>query len=387
MKIGIFADSYKPYVSGVVRSIETFTQELTTLGHQVYIFAPRYPRYRERNSNVFRFHSFRPPSVPDFSLAIPISARIGATMARLNLDVVHVHSPFLLGRLGANCARRFGLPLVFTYHTLYEQYVHYVPFGQPFAKDLMVRMSRTFCNRCDLVVAPTAKVRNLLIEYGVTSPIDIVPTGVDLDRFGDGDPGWLRTSYGIGAQEKVLLFVGRLTKEKNLDFLLESFRLVSERVSPVRLVIVATGPEEQHLKQLAENLGIGDRVIFTGYLPTNELVNCYHGADLFVFPSVTETQGLVLIEAMAAGLPVVAVDAYGVSDMVSHGCDGFLVPPEAGEFAERVTAVLQHPELRDQMAKQAYLKAEQMSSRNMAIRLACAYETLLEANGLNRART
>lgn len=384
MRIGVFADSYKPYVSGVVRSIETFTQELTALGHEVYIFAPRYPHYRERSSNVFRFHSVRAPANPDFSLAIPLSARISTTMARLNLDIIHVHSPFLLGRLGVNCARRFGLPLVFTYHTLYEQYVHYVPFGQPLARELMVRMSRSFCNKCDLVITPTKKIKNLLSQYGVKTSIVVVPTGVDLTKFKSGDPSWLRDNYGIGSEEQVLLFVGRLTKEKNLDFLLEAFRLILTGVPSARLVIVATGPEEQHLKDLAENLGISDRVIFTGYLPQSQLISCYHGADLFVFPSVTETQGLVLLEAMAAGLPVVAVDAYGVSDMVSNGRDGLLVPPRVEEFAAAVGRMLQTPELRSRMAGEARLKAERMSSRQMTIRLVQAYESLLRGRDLQK---
>lgn len=378
MRIGIFTDSYQPYISGVVRSIETFTQELTSLGHTVYIFAPRYPNYDETNPNIFRFLSVRPPTNPDFSVAVPISPRLRYTLKKLQLDIIHVHSPFIMGRLGARYARRGRIPLVFTYHTLYDQYVHYVPFGQNITRDLVVHWSRHFCNKCDQVLTPSSKVKELLAEYGVTSPVEVLPTGINLNKFAVGDPDWLRQRYNLSPAAKILLFVGRLGKEKNVDFLLQAFRQVADQCPDAVLFIVAKGPEEQAMRDLAYELEISDRVIFTGFLQGSELINCYHGADLFVFPSVTETQGLVVVEAMAARLPVVAINAFGVADMVTSGRDGILTDHSLPAFSSTVVELLRDEKRREQMSQQAWLKAESLSSRNMTLKLVKIYEELIE---------
>ncbi|NPV26629.1 MAG: glycosyltransferase family 4 protein [Firmicutes bacterium] len=383
MNIGVFSDSYRPYVSGVVTSIETFTQELNSLGHSVYIFAPRYPNYVETNPNIFRFLSVRPPTNPDFSLAVPISPRLGYTIKRLQLDIIHVHSPFLLGRLGARYARRYRIPLVFTYHTLYDQYVHYVPFGQRLTRDLMVHWSRHFCNQCDLVITPSSKVKELLRQYGVKVPIKVLPTGINVDKFATGDSVWVRQRYHLNPKTKILLFVGRLGKEKNVDFLLYAYRQVVDHFPDSVLLIVARGPEEQAMRDLARELGLGERVIFTGFLQGNELVNCYHGADLFVFPSVTETQGLVLVEAMAARLPVVAINAFGVADMVSHGLDGLLTEQSLTAFSSAIIELLQDDARRAAMKEQAWLKAQRLSSRNMTLELVRVYQHLIDLRKRN----
>ncbi|NLC06382.1 MAG: glycosyltransferase family 4 protein [Syntrophomonadaceae bacterium] len=381
MRIGIFSDSYKPYVSGVVNSIETFTQELRSLGHEVYIFAPNYPNLQANpveELGVFRFHSVPAPTNPDYSLAIPFSFKFGPTLKALNLDLIHVHTPFILGQVGAIQARRLNLPLVFTYHTLYEQYVHYVPINQNLTREVVVRYSRHFCNHCDLVIAPTGKVKDLLINYGVRKPIRVIPTGIDLNRFSQGNPQWLRQQYKIDLEDKILLFVGRLTKEKNVDFLIRSYAQIQSQFPQTVLVIVANGPEEDNLKSLTEHLALKDKVIFTGKLTGEELVNAYHGADMFVFPSVTETQGLVIVEAMAAGLPVVAIDANGVADMVSSGAEGILTQYTLEAFTHGVCELLGDEPKRKSMAKTAQQRAIELSSARMALRLEAAYHEVLQ---------
>lgn len=379
MRIGVFSDSYKPYISGVVISIENSVRELRALGHQVYIFAPRYPGQTEAEPAVFRFPSFRSPTNTDYTLAIPISLKLRSLLRELDLDLIHVHSPFLLGRLGAAQARRLEIPLVFTYHTLYDQYVHYVPFHQGLTRRLTIQLTRYFCNQCDTVITPTAKVRQLLEGYGVKSPIEVLPSGIDLMRFQTGDRRWLRERFNIHPGARVLLFVGRLTKEKNLDFLLRAFQLVEQ--PEVFLVLVARGPEEENLKRLASHLGIADRVIFAGHMVDQDLVNCYYGADLFVFPSVTETQGLVVVEAMATGLPVVAVDAFGVAEMVDHGLNGFLTPNHTGEFSRAINALLLDEPQRQQMGERAREKAESLSAPAIAQQLQGIYQRLIDRRG------
>ena len=211
MNIAMFSDSYYPYVSGVVRSIEIFRQELQQLGHNVYIFAPSYRRQKEEEG-VFRFPSITAPTNKDFSLALPFAPGVGKILRDLKIDLVHCHSPFLLGRVGAHAARRHGLPLVFTHHTLYDLYVHYVPLFPGLARRLVLGYVRKFCNRCNLVITPTNVVAERLRELGINAPIQAIPTGLKLEDYANPDPDWLRWEYGVGPEEKVLLCVARFGK-------------------------------------------------------------------------------------------------------------------------------------------------------------------------------
>lgn len=381
MRLAIFTDSYYPYVSGVVNSIAGSVKELRALNHQVYIFAPRYPCSCEDEEGIFRFPSVRPPTNPDYSIAIPFFWGLGRTLRNLKIDLIHVHSPFIMGRVGVTQARRLGVPVVFTYHTLYDQYVHYVPISPEITRRLTVKWTRNFCHCCDRVIVPTPRVKELLRAQGVKAPIEVLPTGVDIKRFGEGDGQKFRRQYRIPASALMLLFVGRLAKEKNVDFLLRAFAYLLKEIvkgeKEIFLVIVARGPEEEHLKELASLLGVRERVIFTGQLVGEDLVNSYHAADLFVFPSVTETQGLVVVEAMAAGLPVVALDAFGVGDLVSHGEDGWLSEPVPEAFAYSTWRLLQEQGRREKMSQAARKKAESLSSPVIARRLEKIYVEVL----------
>lgn len=379
MRIGIFTDSYKPYTSGVVTSILTFKAELEKLGHEVYIFAPNYPHYEEEEPDVFRYLSVPAPTNPDYTLAIPILPGMRQQIKRLRLDIIHVHSPAIMGRVGMHYARLFRLPLVFTYHTLYEQYTHYLPVAQDFARDMTVKFSSKFCNDCDHVVVPAQDIAEMLSGYGIRTPVSVIPTGVPLHKFVHLDGDWLRKNYSIPAENKILLFVGRLTKEKNLEFLIKTFKIVLDERSHTTLVITAQGPEESHLKKVADHLGLklGVDIVFTGAVPYETLVQVYYAADLFVFSSLTETQGLVLIEAMAAGLPVVAVRASGVHEMVDDGKDGILTELDQDELAAAILKVLEDEKLYQYFSNNALLKAQALSSKNMAMKLEEIYAELL----------
>lgn len=382
MKIGIFTDSFRPYTSGVVRSIELFSREFTAAGHQVYIFGPDYPLVETpREEGVFRFVSIPVPTMPEFSLPIPISVQLGPTIKKLGLDLIHVHSPFLMGSLGARMARRYRLPLIFTFHTLYEQYVHYLhlPFVENTSKQLVQIIARDFCNRCNMVVAPSQLIVNYLRRIGVEAPIVAIPTGIDLREFNDLDQNWLRDNYGVKRdEEKVLLFVGRLGKEKNVAFLIKSFHYVQSKYPNTRLVLVGKGPQESYLSQLCRQLNIEDKVIFTGVLPRQVIVHCYASADLFVFPSVTDTQGLVIGEAQATGLPVVAIRAFGPAEMVSHLEDGILTDPSLPSFTDAILQLLEDQSLYNRMSKNARANASRISSSYCADRMLEVYQDLLE---------
>jgi glycosyltransferase involved in cell wall biosynthesis len=377
LRIGIFTDSYKPYTSGVVTSITTFRDELTRLGHEVHIFAPSYPHYQDEEPNVYRFYSVPSPTNTDFTLAIPIYPGLGTLVKHLRLDIIHVHSPMIMGRVGLRYARKYNIPLVFTYHTRYDQYVHYVPVAQDLAKEVTIKYSRTFCNHCDHIITPSEDIRTIIRENEVRKPVTVIPTGIPLQKFENGDSGWLRDNFDIPPENKILLFVGRLSKEKNLDFLIETFRIIKDQIPRTSLVLTAQGPLEDELKTLCLQLGLSFQdVVFTGAVPYDTLGNVYHSADLFVFSSLTETQGLVLTEAMACGLPVVAVRASGVQDMVDDGVDGILTNLDTEELASAVCRVLSDDILYQHLQKNALLKAESLSARSMALRLEDIYERL-----------
>jgi glycosyltransferase involved in cell wall biosynthesis len=377
MRLGYFADSYRPYVSGVVQSIDTFSRELRRRGHFIEVFAPNYPNCNDSaDQGVYRFPSFNTPFYPEFYIGMPLSIGAGKFVRDLHLDLVHVHSPFFLGHVGASMARRLGLPLVFTYHTLYDQYVHYFPFARRLAQKTMISIATRFCNRCDLVVTPTGVIEKLLRSYGVTVPIVSISTGIDTRLFEEGDRHFLRNRLGIAPEEKILLFVGRLSKEKNLNSLFRVFGRVLRADRGVVLVLAGSGPDEENLRQLAVEMGIADKLALTGRLSHEEVAGAYKSADIFVFPSVTETQGLVLAEAMAAGLAVVARSAFGSVAIVNEGVNGYLCDSEEA-FAERICELLQNQALRRRLGEAAIARAQRLTAEKMAIRLERAYQALI----------
>lgn len=377
MKIGFFTDSFRPYTSGVVRSIETYTRDLTALGHTVYTFAPNYPGCQPEDK-VFRFLSIPSPTNQDFTLAIPFSLHLRQTIQKIGIEVIHTHSPFLLGRLGARYAKQNNIPLVFTYHTLYDQYAHYIPIAKDLTKKLVKKITLDFCNECDLVIAPTKVVGDFLQEGGVYKPIEVLPTGIEVNEFANLDREWLRKTYGIGENKKILLHVGRLGIEKNIDFLLHATAGIIKYIPDVVLVLVGTGPKIENFKQLVDDLGITNHVLFAGLLPREEVVQAYGGADLFVFASLTETQGIVLGEAKAAGLPVVALKANGASEMIKTGIDGILTELNLEEFQKAVITLLNNPELRNSFGANALQNLREISSQACAEKLAGCYYALIE---------
>lgn len=380
MRIGIFTDSYRPYTSGVVRSIETFAEELTGRGHDIYIFAPNYKNVAPER-NVFRFPSLPAPTNNNFSLAVPFRYKLKQILQSLELDLIHAHSPFILGHLGARYAQKMGLPLVFTYHTLYEQYTHYVPVAQKLTRQITHRVCSDFANQCDLVVTPTHIVAKYLRQNGVTVPVKKIPTGIKLADFNRLNTRWLREEYGL-QQEKVLLYVGRLGVEKNIGFLLNCFKKIYRQDSNVKLIMVGGGPAEKHCRSFVQDNNLEQQIIFTGELTRDKVLACYAGADLFVFSSLTETQGLVLAEAKGAGLPVVAVEAYGVSEMVIDQQDGFLTAFNEEMFISKVLYLLHNDHLRKIMSEQAVINARKLSAGRCAEELINCYRNLLENKSL-----
>ena len=376
--IGIFTECYRPMLNGVVTSVVTYVEQLTRLGHEVYVFAPAHPRARHSEDHLYRFPSFKPPWGPLYPIALPwLAPRLKRQIERLPLDLIHTQHLFMMGRLGANIARRKGLPLCYTYHTLIENYTHYFPVPQRWAKRKARELSRDYCNQADCVIAPTSAIVAILRGYGVTTRIETIPTGIDLSLAEPLKLQPMRQGWGIPEGALVLLYAGRIAREKSMGLLLRAFALIHAHMPEVWFVLVGDGSMDQECRRLAEVLGIARRVHFAGPVPHEQVFSCAAATDLFVFASQTETQGLVIAEAMSVGLPCVAVEATGVREVVRHGENGLLTQPDERAFADAVLSLLRDPVRRATLSVKARETAYTFSAENSARKLAALYQELL----------
>ena len=343
MRVGFFTEVYHPIVNGIVASVDGLACGLRALGHQVYCFAPRVPGYEERDEPVFRMPSLPLPTSTPYRLTLPLVSRRNRRAVINRLDVLHAHSPFVTGWMAVRYARRLRIPLVYTYHTQLEEYAHYVPFEPQATRRAASTLTRSFSNLADAVIVPTPSMREHLLDLGVTVRVEVIPSGIDLAQFGSGTrSAALRRSLGVREGERLLLFVSRLAREKNVDLLLDAVR---ESRVPVRLVIGGDGPERAALEARADELRLADRIRFLGALERAALPDLYASADAFVFPSITETQGLVLVEALAAGALVIAADAPPVREVLDGA--GRLVGPTARSFARAFEEVPLAPDAQE----------------------------------------
>jgi 1,2-diacylglycerol 3-alpha-glucosyltransferase len=377
LTIGMFTDSYAPEINGVVTSISATVGALRRRGHRVIVMAPAQEGADSRDPDVFRFRSMPFPFYRQIRMAFPLPASLLLALPRMPFDVVHTHSLFFIGCLGAFLANQRHIPLVFTYHTRWTEYSHYLPWSQNLTKAQAVWISREFCDRCDAVVAPTNGMAHLLEEYGVRRPISVIPTGVDLDAFRGGSP----TADAIRAQSpgRIVLYAGRIGKEKNLDLLIDAFARVAAEDPSVRLFVAGCGPYETKLRERASALSCGSRIHFTGALDKPDLGSYYRAADAFMFASTTETQGLVLVEAMAHGLPVAAVDCPVSREIVS-GDAGLLADDDAEAFARAVGQLLHDdPAHRERRRQAAVAAARPFAVDDLVDRLESLYERVAVA--------
>ncbi len=336
MNVRLYTESFKPYLSGVTVSVDTFAKGLTALGHEVTVCAPSYPGFKEvDNYSLFRFPSLGTPLYPGFRLALPFSLK----HTQLPLpDIIHSHSPYQLGYMSQWFARKNKIPFVYHFHTLFTEYLHFVPLPQIVSRPLIINIIRSFCKNCDLIITPTDIVKDVLInEYKVTQRIEVLPTGVDDAAVAKADPKGIREKHGLSQDNFVLEYCGRASKEKNIEFLLHAFKDIVVAAPTARLLIVAFGPHETALKKLTQELGLSNTVVFTGRVEREHIYDYLKAGDLFVCASKTETQGLVVSEAKACGKPAVGINAQGVGRMIEHNLDGLLVPDDKQAF---VTATL-----------------------------------------------
>lgn len=375
MRVGFFTEVYHPVVNGIVASLDGLAAGLRELSHEVYFFAPRVPGYEEEEDGpVYRMPSLPLPVSAQYRLTLPVVNRRNRHAIVNRLDVLHAHSPFVTGWMSVRYARRLRIPLVYTYHTRLEEYAHYVPFEPNATRRAASTLTRSFANLADAVIVPTPAMRERLLELGVTARVEVIPSGIDLRRFASGKrSSAVRESLGMREGERMLLFVSRLAREKNAELLIDALALCT---TPLRLVIAGDGPEREALEARALARGIAERVKFLGEVDRDSLPELYANADAFVFASVTETQGLVLVEALAAGTPVLAADAPQIREVL--GGAGSAIEPTPAAFAAAMDAVPEVPD-RAETAR-ALAAAARFGIEEQARKVAAVYASLRAAH-------
>jgi 1,2-diacylglycerol 3-alpha-glucosyltransferase len=376
----MMTNTYLPHVGGVARSVETFSAALRKAGNEVTVVAPEFPDLPERETDVLRVPALQRFNGSDFSVRLPVPGLLTEPLDRFQPDIIHAHHPFLLGDTALRIASGRGLPLVFTHHTLYEQYTHYVPGESETLRRFIIDLSTGYANLCDHVIAPSQSVAALLRQRGVTVPLTVIPTGVNAERFEAANGAAFRQARGIPEKAFVAGHIGRLAPEKNLMFLAQAAAAFLRERSEAWFLVAGTGPLEAEMKTLFAAVGVLDRVRFAGILLGGDLADAYAAMDVFAFASQSETQGMVMAEAMAAGTPVVAVDASGVREVVQDGVNGRKVMVEDQDaFCAALDWVATLPEeARRQLSRHAHKTARGMTIEASAERLATVYRSLIK---------
>lgn len=378
MRIGMMTDLYKPHISGVTNYIDLNKCHLETMGHKVFVFTFGDEDYQDDEVDVIRS-----PGLPVLDTGYYINLRYNKKARQLvqTMDVVHVHHPFLSGTLAMRYCRPRGIPIVFTNHTRYDLYAQaYLP-AVPDVVGVTALQAYlpTFCRACDLVISPSPGMRDVLRGFGVDSPIDVVPNGVDLDRFSEPVKPKDRSNWGILPEDVVLVFVGRLGPEKNLPFLLRSFAGTAQAYENVHLMLIGSGPEQDNLLDRVRHMQIKEKVHFIGMVPYDEIPNYLEMADAFVTASVTEVHPLSVIEGMAAGLPVLGIESPGVGDTIQDGGTGYLAAEEdlASFTAKMVRMTIDH-EARRKMGEQARIASKAYHISNTTQIMMERYDRVIE---------
>ena len=380
MNVGIFTDTYYPQINGVVSSVRTLERELNKLGHKVFIFTTTDPNANQSLPRVYRIPSMPFVFLPTHRMALVYPPKLLLRVRRLKLDIIHTQTEFPLGVLGKLVAELYDLPNVHTYHTMYEDYTHYVANGHLITRGMAKRYSRIFCNRARAVIAPVEKARTSLLEYGVKRPIHVIPTGIDLSKFktpsDDTDLKALKSELNLKADAPVVLFLGRIAKEKSIDIIIKAMPELISNLPDARLLIVGGGPIIDDLIQLTEALGIRESVIFTGPKPWDIISVYYRLGDIFVTASTSETQGLTYIEAIAAQCPVIAKKDPSIEGLIVHGETGYLFEHDS-ELAGLMYQALSDKGGTVAVAENAYRRILELSSEKFASNVAHLYEQVV----------
>jgi 1,2-diacylglycerol 3-alpha-glucosyltransferase len=379
VRIVMMTNTYLPMVGGVSRSVSRFTDSLRTLGHQVLVVAPTFAGMPTREDQVVRIPAIQNFNGSDFSVRLPVTGVVQPALDAFAPDIIHTHHPFLIGDTALRTAAHFNVPVVFTHHTMYERYTHYVPGDSPLMKRFAIELATAYANLCDRVVAPSESIAAILTSRGVTTPISTIPSGIEFARLAAGNGSHGRAAAGIPAEAQLIGHVGRLAEEKNLSFLADAAARVLVKQPDAWFLVVGEGPAAALIHERCRQAGVLNRLRMAGVLQGSQLADAYAAMDVFGFASTSETQGLVLAEAMATGVPVVALDAPGNRDVVVDGENGrLLIGANANDFAAALAAVLNlPPPSRTRMVNAARTTAAEYDTTRCAERLLSVYAALI----------
>ena len=388
MRIGLFTDTYPPFINGVSTSVAMLKKALEKQGHTVYVVTVSNNALKHEYDEKERILKIAgiPIGIYDYRLSSIYPVTLINKMKKWNLDVIHSHTEFGVGILARLFAKQFNIPLVHTYHTLYEDYTHYITHGyfEKSSKKIVEYLTKFYCDKtANELIVPTNKIYSLFKEkYNFTKNIHIIPTGIEVERFyveniNKKEVEMLKKKIGFKRNEFVILFVGRLAEEKNVEFLINAQKKLVEYDDHIKLLIVGDGPDKQKYEQLAESLGLKDNVIFNGKAAWEEIPIYYHASNIFATASTTETQGLTVIEAMAAGVPPLCIDDDSFKGTVTNELNGRIFKEEA-EYINQVIEFYENKKTIEKYSKQARVQAEHCSSRSYALSVLEVYDRALK---------
>ena len=361
MNIAFFTDTFDPQINGLTVSLHNYTKVLREKGHTVYFFAPKIRGYKDKDAAVFRIPSLKIiSSEPEARLPALIPSRVYTKMLQMDFDLIHAHGNGGFSLLGYQIAKLKGVPFILTFHNDHSKYTHYIFNGKIIRPKMIEIGLRLFANLCDGVITPSEKMKNELIRYGYKGHIEVIPSFIDLSAYKKVEKGYLRKKLKLPQAAPILLTVGRLGKEKNFTFLLRAFHIVAKKNPDLQLVVVGKGPLESSLKKLAKSLGVARQTHFTGKIEPKMMPSVYRDADIFVFASNSETQGMCVLEAAASGLPFVVIKDQAFAGVVANGKNGFEVPANRKIFAEKIEKLLKNQELREGFGEES----KKMAQRN-----------------------
>jgi glycosyltransferase involved in cell wall biosynthesis len=379
MKIAIFTNNYLPNPYGVTVSVETLCTELERRGHTVYIFAPRWKDYSDKNSNIFRYPSIDIEFKFRFPLPFPYSWRMCKILQKMEIDIIHSQHPNLLGYAASRWARKKNIPLIFTWHTLYDKYTNFVPFlPKKWLEKKIITQAVKYANRTDAVIAPTDSIIAILKKWGVKQQIFSISTGIKKTDFLGADRKMIRQKYQIDDDEIVLLLVSRLTEEKNIEFIFRALKNILKENRKIKFLVAGDGYLLPKLKKFCEENSISEQVIFSGLISRAEIKNYYACSDIFVYASKSETQGIIPLEAMYSKLPIVAIFSTGISSLMLDRGNGFLVHDNENDFAQAVIKLVEDKKMRERFgAVSGRIARENFTSEVCAEKMLKVYEMCL----------
>lgn len=383
LRIAVFSDSALPILNGVSISIQSLNAELRNAGHSVVLFTAGHPGHRDDDPHTYRFRALETPWATNYPLAIPPFTPRLRDFRSHEFDVIHTHTPFTVGMVGLRWAESHEIPIVSTYHTLYDRYSHYIPyFPHRYVRFKIAKHTNFYYSRVAHAITPSDAAAKWLRRHAVETPITVIPTGTQRRAFFERAEE--RTKLGIPSDQTILLYVGRIAREKSLPTLLEAVAQVFREIPTARLWLVGDGPYRTECAEIVRRLGIGDRVRFVGFVPRDEVDRFYAASDLFVFSSITETQGLVVQEAMQYGLPAVVSIGGGAGASIVDGMNGFLVKHDSEALADSILKVLRDPILHARLSEGASRSVQAYTSAEMAKRVVGVYRQVIQQPARDR---